>query len=136
MTSSLEKEILRILKENKEASEHAILLARQSTPDSLSPMLKEIRKDIAENRDMTKRFNEEHKTDVSRIEQKIDDMKPKIDLIYPKVTGDIRREEIWAQIRGMFKSGSGVILTVAATGAAIVVITGWGRQTLIHWLRQ
>jgi len=97
--------------------DHAISLARQSTPDSLSPILSRIDKKI------------------DGLEKKIDEMKPKLDLIYPKVTGDIRREEVWAQIREMFKSGSGVILTVAATGAAIAIILGWGRQTLIHWLR-
>lgn len=106
------------IKRLEDKFDHAILLARQSTPGSLSPILGGIKKDIA------------------RIEEKIDDMKPKLDLIYPKVTGDIRREEVWGQIRSMFKSGSGVILTVAATGAAIAIILGWGKQGLIHWLRQ
>ncbi len=106
------------IKRLEDKFDHAILLARQSTPDSLSPILGGIKRDLA------------------RIEAKVDEMKPKIDLIYPKVTGDIRREEVWAQLRGMFKSGSGVILTIVATGAAIAVLAGWGKQGLIHWLRQ
>lgn len=90
----------------------------RAASDTVSSLINDLRKDIA------------------RVESKIDDMKPKLDLIYPKVTGDIRKEEVWSQIRGMFRSGSGVILTLAATGAALAIILGWGKQTLIQWLRQ
>ena len=69
------------IKRLEDKFDHAILLARQSTPDSLSPILSGIKRDLA------------------RIEGKVDEM-------------------------------------IAATGAALAIILGCGKQTLIQWLRQ
>lgn len=95
--SAIEKETLEFLKEIKELNEHAILSARQSVPESLSPILSEIRNKTENNGIALKEHIEIHEQDIRAIKEQIEalsiSVKPAVSVV--NVVGGMQKGIVW-----------------------------------------
>ena len=110
-----------------EKLEETLLVVRQSTPDSLSPILHEIRNKVdAHGRKLDEHIIT-HEADVKLINDKLE-------IIYPEVAKDMEKAKFWTMFREMFKMGGSSVLWIVGVIAAIVILIGYGKIVLITWL--
>lgn len=111
-------QIIALLKENKEFNEHAILLARQSTPDSLSPILNEIRNKMDAHGKKLDAHIVTHEVDVKDIKNDISILKTSVEPAVKAVNtaNGVRGGVIWI---------AGLILASGAIWASILELKKW-----------
>lgn len=110
-----------------EKLEETLLVVRQSTPESLSPILLEIRNKVDAHGKKLDQHIITHEEDIKIINDKLE-------VIYPEVAKDMEKEKFWMMFRELFRIGGSTVLWIVGVIAAIIILIGYGKILFITWL--
>jgi hypothetical protein len=110
-----------------EKLEETLLVVRQSTPESLSSILLEIRNKVDAHGKKLDQHIITHEEDIKIINDKLE-------VIYPEVAKDMEKAKFWSMFRELFRMGGSTVLWIVGVIAAIIILIGYGKILFITWL--